>query len=159
MKSTSWGSVGQVRQQRVHAVDEPARQLLRRDAEEVVDVDARHPQPGGRDQHQTSQPVLLLDGEAGRQQTAEREADEVDVAGQAELVEQLDVVEHEVVHLAQPVEVARLAEARVVRDQHAVLRGPRLGEGPPVEGARPRGRTRAAAPRDRRPRARPSACR
>ncbi len=122
MKSTSWGSVGRCGSSvSMRCTSRPGSSSggMRKKSSTSMPGTLS---PAGRDQHEPPQPVLLLDGEAGREQTADREADEVDVAGEAELVEQLDVVEHEVVHLAEPVEVARLAEARVVGDQHAVLR-------------------------------------
>ena len=112
---------GQVRLQRLEAMDEPADQLVWWDAEQVVDLHAGHAQAGRGDEHEATQAVLLLDGEARGDEAAERETDEVDVVRQGELVEQVGVVQHEVVHLAQVIEIARLAETGMERHEHSVV--------------------------------------
>src|SRR4029453_17891408 len=120
-----------------HPVHQATHQLLGWDVEQVLDLDTRHPQPRRRHQHQPPQPVLLLDGEAGGDEATQREPDQVDVAGQPQLIEQLDVVQHEVVRVLEPLQVARLAVARMVGDQHPELLDPRRRERPAVEGAGP----------------------
>src|SRR3954447_23721052 len=52
---------------------------------------------------------------------------------QAELIEQRAVVQHEVAEVAQTVHVTRLGEARVMRDQHTEIGGPRPSELPAME--------------------------
>ena len=70
----------QPRQQDIEVLHQPPGKLIRRDPEQVFHRRVVDAQAGGRDQHQSPQPVLLADGKAGSKATTERETDEIDVA-------------------------------------------------------------------------------
>ena len=62
---------GQVLGDRVEAVHQTADDLLGLQREQVVDRYLGHLQPSRAAQHETAQPVLLLDREAGGEQSTE----------------------------------------------------------------------------------------
>ena len=67
----SFGIARQPRQQHVEVLDKPAWDLLGWDAEEVFHRGLGNPQPGGSDQHEAAQSMLLMDCEPGGEATAE----------------------------------------------------------------------------------------
>ena len=103
---------------------EIGRQVLRRDIEQTRRGRSIDHEAGGRDQHQPAQPLRLADREFGGEPSAQREAGKVEIS-QTETIEQVHVMQDMILDGIDRVGIAGIAEARMERDQHGVVRRPR----------------------------------
>ncbi len=89
-----------------------------------------------RGQDQALQPVVVADGELGRQPSAHGGADQVDLV-QAQGLEEVEVMQDIVLHGPDARIVGGFPETRMVGQDHAELLGPGPRELDAVEGAAP----------------------